>query len=67
MGVGGNLVQLLDEHRALRLQCLDDGAVVHDLVADIDGCAVAADRLLYHADRAVHPGAESTWAGKHDQ
>ena len=41
MRVVRHLVELLDEDRALALELLDHGAVVHDLVADIDRRAVA--------------------------
>ena len=54
-----DLLQLLDEDRALRLQALHHVAVVHDLVAHIDGRAEALERLLDDLDRALHPGAEA--------
>ncbi len=63
--VGRHLVQLLDEDRALGFQVLDHGAVVDDLVPDIDRRAVAAERFLDHADGTVHPGAEAARAGQH--
>ena len=55
----GNLVELLDEDRALRLQALDDVAVVDDLVAHIDGRAEALQRLLDDLDGALDAGAEA--------
>ena len=57
--VGGALVQLLDEHRAQRLQPLDHVAVVDDLVAHIDRRAVLLDRPLDDLDRPVDAGAEA--------
>jgi hypothetical protein len=42
------------------------GAVVHDLVADIDGGAVAAQRLFHHPDGAVHTRAATAGAGEED-
>ena len=42
----GHLVELVDEHRALGLQAVDDEAVVDDLVADIDRRAIALERQL---------------------
>ena len=38
----GNFVEFLDEDRAFGLEALDHVAVVHDLVAHIDGRAVSA-------------------------
>ncbi len=61
--VGRHLVQLLHEHGALRLQRLDHGAVVDDLVAHVDGRAEAADRFLHHPDGAVDAGTEAARAG----
>ena len=59
MAVGGDLVQFLDEDGALGLQFLDHGAVVDDLVADVDGLAVAAEGFFHDADRSVDAGAEA--------
>ena len=53
----GHLVDLVDEHRALLLEPLDDVHVVHDLLADVDGRAVALQRLLDGDHRAVDAGA----------
>ena len=61
-----DLVEFLDEDRALLLQAFDHEAVVHDLVADVDRRAVAADGLLDDLDRAVDPGAEATRPGEQD-
>jgi hypothetical protein len=56
---GRHLVQLVHEHRALGLQALDHVAVVHDLVAHIDGGAVALERALDDLDGALDAGAET--------
>jgi len=64
--VGRDLLQLLDEHRALGLQVLDDGPVVHDLVPHIDRRAIEAQRLFDDLDGAVDPRAKSAWAGEQD-
>ena len=61
-----HLVQLLDEHGTLRLEILDHGAVMHDFMADIDGRAIAAQRLLDDSDRPVDAGAEAAGAGEDD-
>ena len=58
----GNFVELLDEHRALRLQALDDVAVVDDLVADIDRRPEFLERQLDDLDRPVDAGAEAARA-----
>jgi hypothetical protein len=55
-----DLVELLDEHRALALRIVDDELVVHDLVPDVDRRAVARERLLDDRDRAIDSGAEAT-------
>ncbi len=54
-----DLRELLDENRALRLQRVHHVAIVHDLVAHIDGRAEAFERLLDDVDRTHNPGAES--------
>ena len=54
-----NLLQLLDEDSALRLQALDNVAVVDDLVADVDGRAESLQRLLDNLDGALHARAEA--------
>ena len=58
-----HLVQLGHEDRALGLQAVDDELVVDDLVADIDRRAVALERELDDADRAVDAGAEAARRG----
>ena len=58
-----DLVHLLDEARALRLQAFDDPLVVNDFVADIDRRPVDLQRPLDDLNRAFHPGAKSAWLG----
>ena len=65
-GVGGNFIQLFDEHGALGFQAFDDGTVVDDFMTYVDGLAVAAKGFLHNADGAVDPGAEAAGAGEHD-
>ena len=62
-----HLVQLVDEDRALRLEVLDDEAIVNDLVAHIDGPSVALERALDDLDGAVDTGAEAARAGEQDR
>ena len=56
---GGTSCELLDEHRAFRLQVVDDELVVDDLVAHVDRRAELRERLLDDRDRAVDAGAEA--------
>jgi hypothetical protein len=62
----GNLVQFVDEDRALFLQGFDDEAVVDDLMADIDRGSIQVDGAFHHMDGAVDTGAESTGTGQDD-
>ena len=62
--VGRALVELLDEDRALGAQPVDDEAVVHDLVADIDRRAPLLERHLDDLDRPVDAGAEAARRGE---
>ena len=62
-----HLVELVDEDRALGLEILDDIAVMHDLVADIDRPAVALDGALDDLDGTVDAGAEAARAGEQDR
>ena len=64
--VVGNLVELVDEHRAQLAQAIDDEAVVDDLVADIDRRAELLERQLDDLDRAVDAGAKSARRGDQD-
>ena len=58
-----DLVDLVDEMRPFGAQPLDDVAVVHDLVADIDRRAIFFERALDDLDRAFDPGAETARLG----
>ena len=61
-----NLVELLDEDRALALQALDHVLVMDDLVAHIDRRAVFRERLLDRVDGAHHAGAEAARRAEQD-
>jgi hypothetical protein len=54
-----DLVELLDEHRALLPQAVDDVFVVDDGVADLDRGAVTLQRQLDDLDCPVDARAES--------
>ena len=54
----GNLVLVLDEHRAESLEPADDVLVVDDLVAHVDRRPVLLEQPLDDLDRAVDAGAE---------
>jgi hypothetical protein len=62
--VVGAVGEVFDEHRPAGAQALDDIAVVHDLVAHVDGRAPALQRHLDDLDRPVHPGAEAARRGE---
>ena len=62
-----DLGEFLDEHRAQALQPLDDVAVVHDLVADIDRRAIFLQRQHDDLDGAVDAGAKAAWLAKPDR
>ena len=66
VGIVGDFGQFLDENRALGLQAVDDIAVMHDLVADIDRGAVDRQRPFHGVDRPDHAGAEAAGRTKHD-
>ena len=61
-----DFVELLDEDGALRLQAVDDVAVVDDLVADIDRRAEFLERQLDDLDGAVDAGAEAARRAEQD-
>ena len=63
-GAVRHLVELVDEHRALRAQLVDDEAVVHDFVAHVDRRAERLERALDDLDRAVDAGAETARIGQ---
>ena len=64
VGSGGDLVDLLDEDRALLLELGDDVDVVHDLLAHVDGGAVALQRLLDGDDGPIDAGAVAAGSGQ---
>src|SRR5215472_11001794 len=55
----GDLIEALDKDRAFRPQAIDDVAVVHDLMAHIDGRTMQGKRALDRVDRPHDPGAEA--------
>ncbi len=63
----GDLTELVDEDRPAPLEAGDDVLVVHDLPADVDGCAVLGERQLDDLDRAFHPGTERARRSEHDR
>ncbi|GBR07238.1 hypothetical protein GCM10007207_24040 [Asaia siamensis] len=64
MAIGGNLIELLDENRALLFEILDNGTVVHDLMTDIDRRAIAAQGFFHHADGPINASAKATRPGQ---
>ena len=56
----GNLVGLLDEHRAGLLQGVDHMPVVHDLVAHVNRGTVLFQRAFHRFDGPVHTRAVAT-------
>ena len=62
-GVIRDLVELLDEDRALAAQVFDHEAVVHDLMPDVDGRTEQFQRALDDLDRTIDAGTESAWVG----
>jgi hypothetical protein len=58
----GYLAQFVDEYGALGFQAFDDITVMHDLVPDIDRCAIFLQRDLDDLDRPVDTGAKAAWA-----
>ena len=62
----GHLVVLLDEDRAAVLQGLHHVLVVHDLLADVDGCSVGVQCLLDRDHGAVDPRAVAAGGGEQD-
>ena len=64
----GDLVEVVDEDRALGAQAFDHVSVVDDLVAHIDRRTVQRQRPFHGVDGAHHAGAESARrAQKHGQ
>ena len=62
----GNLVELLDEHRAAQLELFDHVAIMDNFVTHIDRRAIARQRLLDDLNRAIDPRAESAWSSEQD-
>ena len=59
-----DLRELVDEDRALALEVLDNGPVVHDFVAHIDRRAELRQCLLDDRDRAIDACAKTTRIGE---
>ena len=57
----GDFVEFLHEHCTLCFQAFDNEPVVHDLMADIDGCAVGFQRQFDDLDGPVDACAKSPW------
>src|SRR5207249_2530908 len=55
----------VDKLRPFCAQPLDDVAVVHDLMADIDRRPVFLERALDDLDRSFDPGAKASRLGQH--
>jgi len=61
-----NLVQLIDEDRALFRQIVHDIAVVHDLFAHVDGSAKGIESNLHNVDCPHNAGAEAAGLQQED-
>jgi hypothetical protein len=59
-----NVGKGFDEDRAAGFEPVDDVAVVHDFVADINRGAETLQCLFDDRDRPVDTGTEATWIGK---
>jgi hypothetical protein len=57
--VTGNFAEFLDENRAFGAQAVDDIAVVHNLVTDVDRRPIDGERPLHRLDGSHHPRAEA--------
>ena len=62
----GDLVELVDEDRALLAERLDDELVVDDLTTDIDRWLADRQGQLDDVDRALDARAESPGTGQED-
>src|SRR5665213_2913386 len=62
---GRRLVELVDENRTHTFEPFHDEAVVHNLMADIDGRPELLERQFHDADRAIDAGAEAARRGQH--
>ena len=56
-----NVLDGVDEDRALLLELAHDVRVVHDLLADVDGLAVQDEGTLDRFDRPLDTGAIAAW------
>jgi hypothetical protein len=65
-GAGRDLGRIVDEDGAALAQRLHHVAVVHDLVAHVDGRAEAVEGPLHDLDGTVDAGAEAAGAGEED-
>src|SRR6185312_17248867 len=61
-----DLIQFIDEDRALLRQIVHNIAVMHNLLAYIDRRAKRLQRDPYHVDRAYNSSAEAAWLEKED-
>ncbi len=61
-----NFVEVLHEDRALRLEAVDDIAIMDDLMPHVDRRAIFGERQLDDLDSPVHPGAEAARAAEED-
>ena len=61
---GRHLVEVLGEDRTQLAQPFDHVAVVHDLVAYVDGRAVSLERELDDLDRAIDTRTEAPGTGQ---
>ena len=61
-----HLIELGHENRTLRLQRFDHGAVMDNLMSDVDGGTVPTQRFLDDPDRPVHPGAKAPRPSQND-
>ena len=67
-GVGfGDFVELLHKNGAFAFECLDDVAIVHDLVAHVDRRSELLQRQLDDLDGAVDAGAEAARGRQQDR
>jgi len=57
---------VVDEDDAHRLETLNDGLVVNDLVVAVDGCGKRPDHPRERFDRHFHTCTEAPWRGEED-
>ena len=63
-GAVGHFAHVVDENGAALAQLVDHGAVVHDLMAHVDGSAEHFNGALDDGDGAGHARTESAGTGK---